>query len=251
MCKASTAHKIHNIQPQKTIHSRKQKGKQNSPTSNYFKRLRRTQCCSFTLYFQPKHQPKKEGKQAIKLFKTSPSPGQHGTQQGEVQKSRVFLFLNNLVCFHSFPPEDTSLTASSSFNHLLWMSAWEQMILLMQKSLPDSCVLSSLRPLIVLVETWPFEMDTRTAEKEFLKKKKLQKEAENSRNFSLVLLLSQNFQLTLEPISKENHDKHILTLIPQSCQLLRYLTCSICLRLSRHINQNLDFSLWYLNLITF
>lgn len=54
------------------------------------------------------------------------------------------------------------------------MSAWEQTILLMQMSLPDLCVLSSLRLFIVLVETWPFEMDTRTPreDKKLAKKKK-------------------------------------------------------------------------------
>lgn len=56
------------------------------------------------------------------------------------------------------------------------MSAWEQTILLMQMSLPDLCVLSSLRLFIVLVETWPFEMDTRTPRgQKTCKKKKTEK----------------------------------------------------------------------------
>ena len=94
---------------------------------------------------------RREASQLLNCLKIS--PGQHATQQGELQKSTAFLFPNNLVCFHSFSLQDTSLTASNSFNHLLWMSASEQMILLMQMSLPDLCVPSSLRLFIVLVET--------------------------------------------------------------------------------------------------
>lgn len=88
------------------------------------------------------------------------------------KRVKPFFFLLT-TWFVSTPfPFKTSLTASSSFNHLLWMSAWEQMILLMQMSLPDLCVLSSLRHFIVLVETWPFEMDTRTPENKLKKEEK-------------------------------------------------------------------------------
>lgn len=66
----------------------------------------------------------KENSQGGYYTVLKPSLGQHVTQQGEVQKSTAFLFLpNNLVCFHCFSLQDTSLTASSSFNHLLWTSA--------------------------------------------------------------------------------------------------------------------------------
>lgn len=61
---------------------------------------------------------RREASQLLNCLKIS--PGQHATQQGELQKSTAFLFPNNLVCFHSFSLQDTSLTASNSFNHLLF-----------------------------------------------------------------------------------------------------------------------------------
>lgn len=58
------------------------------------------------------------------------------------------------------------------------------MSLLMQMSRPDLGGLSSLGSFIVLVETWPSEMDTRTPEEQLKKEKVSGKGAKNCRNFT-------------------------------------------------------------------
>lgn len=91
---------------------------------------------------QSHHQPKREGLGLLSCLKVS--PGQHGTQQGGTQ--RVQPFFSSLTTwsvsrpfpFRTYPSQPAALS-----NHLLWMSAREQMILLMPYSGPS---LLSLKP---------------------------------------------------------------------------------------------------------
>lgn len=134
---------------------------------------------------------RREASQLLNCLKIS--PGQHATQQGELQKSTAFLFPNNLVCFHSFSLQDTSLTASNSFNHLLFcfrtndLAHADEFARLVCTFQSQALYCSGWN-----LTLWNGYRDTR---KRFKKRKKLQERgAKNCRNFS-----RSNFSLCFSP----------------------------------------------------